>query len=40
MQIKCIPVGDLQANCYIVSKEKKGVLIDPGDEYPTSVLIK
>lgn len=33
MQIKCIPVGDLQANCYIVSKEKKGVLIDPGDEY-------
>lgn len=33
MQIKCIPVGDLQANCYIVSKEKKAILIDPGDEY-------
>lgn len=33
MQIKCIPVGALQANCYIVSKESKGILIDPGDEY-------
>ncbi len=32
MQIKCIPVGSLQANCYIIIKNKKAVLIDPGDE--------
>ena len=32
MQIQCIPVGDLKANCYIVTKEEKALLIDPGDE--------
>ena len=32
MQIKCIPVGYLQANCYIVIKKNKALLIDPGDE--------
>lgn len=32
MQIKCIPVGYLGANCYIVSKEGKAILIDPGEE--------
>lgn len=32
MQIKCIPVGYLQANCYIVIKNNKAILIDPGDE--------
>lgn len=32
MQIKRIPVGDLEANCYIVTKEEKALLIDPGDE--------
>ena len=32
MQIKCIPVGYLQANCYIVSIDNKAILIDPGDE--------
>lgn len=32
MQIKCIPVGDLQANCYIVILDNKAILIDPGDE--------
>lgn len=32
MQIKCLPVGILQANCYIVRKDKKVVIIDPGDD--------
>lgn len=33
MNIKCIPVGELQANCYIVTNEKKeAIIIDPGAE--------
>jgi len=32
MQIETIPVGMLQANCYIVTKNNKAVIIDPGDE--------
>lgn len=32
MQVKCIPVGNLMANCYIIKKENKVILIDPGDE--------
>lgn len=32
MQIKCIPVGPLQANCYILIKGRQALLIDPGDE--------
>ncbi len=32
MQIKCVLVGYLQANCYIVTQQNKAVLIDPGDE--------
>ncbi len=32
MKIQTIPVGSLQANCYIVAKENKAIIIDPGDE--------
>ena len=33
MNIKYIPVGELQANCYIITNEKKeAILIDPGAE--------
>ena len=32
MQIKQIPVGVLQANCYILSKDNLAIIIDPGDE--------
>lgn len=32
MQIKCIPVGYLQANCYILIQDNKAILIDPGEE--------
>lgn len=32
MKIEKIPVGCLQANCYIVTKNDKSILIDPGDE--------
>ena len=33
MLIKTLPVGPIQANCYIVSNEKtlECVVIDPGD---------
>ncbi len=35
MQIHTIVVGELSTNCYIVvSKEKKALIIDPGDEAP------
>ena len=32
MEIKCIKVGYLQTNCYIIIKDKKCLVIDPGDE--------
>lgn len=32
MKIICIPVGNLQANCYIVIDKQKAIMIDPGDE--------
>lgn len=32
MQIETIPVGYLQANCYLVTKNNKTIIIDPGDE--------
>ena len=32
MQIKTIPVGFLKANCYILVKDDKCLIIDPGDE--------
>ncbi len=33
MKIECIPVGDLQTNCYIISNLKKqALIIDPGAE--------
>lgn len=31
--IKMLTVGDLQENCYIVSKNNDCVIIDPGDDY-------
>lgn len=33
MNIIKLPVGYLQANCYILEKEGKVIVIDPGDEY-------
>ena len=34
MQIKTIPVGQIETNCYIVTNEntRECVVIDPGDE--------
>ena len=34
MLIKCIPVGNMEANCYIVTDEStlQCAVIDPGDE--------
>lgn len=32
MNIKCIEVGYLQTNCYIVEKNSDVLIIDPGDE--------
>ncbi len=30
MNVKCIPCGMMQANCYIIEDEKDAVIIDPG----------
>ncbi len=32
MKIKQIPVGYLQANCYILVKDNQAIIIDPGEE--------
>lgn len=34
MDIKKIVVGDLEENCYILTKGNKCLVIDPGDEFP------
>lgn len=33
MNIETIKVGELETNCYILSKDNKCLIIDPGDEY-------
>ena len=33
MNIERIIVGDLQTNCYIIEKDNKVLVIDPGDEF-------
>ena len=32
MKIKCLVVGELMANCYLLEKNGKVLIIDPGDE--------
>lgn len=32
MKIETLPVGALEANCYLITKDEKTVIIDPGDE--------
>lgn len=33
MTIRCLPLGPMQANCYLLSDDEgKTVVIDPGDE--------
>ncbi len=34
MNIEIVKVGHLETNCYILSKDDKVLVIDPGDEYP------
>lgn len=33
MKINKVVVGDLETNCYILEKDNKCIVIDPGDEY-------
>ena len=33
MKITTIKVGYLETNCYILEKDEKIIVIDPGDEY-------
>lgn len=33
MQITCLEVGPLSTNCYLLEKENKVLIIDPGDEF-------
>jgi len=30
MEIKTLPLGEIQANCYLISTDKSAVVIDPG----------
>ena len=32
LSVKTLPVGDLEANCYLVSDGNKCIIIDPGDD--------
>ena len=32
MKIDCVRVGDLEENCYVISKDEKCLIVDPGDE--------
>ncbi len=32
MEIKCLTVGELQVNCYILKNGSEAIVIDPGDE--------
>ena len=32
MNILCVPVGPLQANCYLVSEDGRAIAVDPGGE--------
>lgn len=34
MKIERLPVGPLQTNCYILSDEKDGIIVDPGADAP------
>jgi len=33
MRIKIVQVGELEENCYIVEKNNKCLIIDPGSEF-------
>jgi len=32
LQVKCMPLGPLETNCYIVHDEEEAIIIDPGGE--------
>ena len=32
MNVRCLTVGPLQENCWIVDGDERAVVIDPGDE--------
>ena len=34
LRVESIIVGSFQTNCYLVGNGKKGVIIDPGDDFP------
>lgn len=33
MEIKCVVVGNLETNCYILNKDGYVIIIDPGDDF-------
>lgn len=33
MQVKCVKVGPLKTNCYILCEGENAIVIDPGDEF-------
>lgn len=39
MNLEYIKVGYLRTNCYIISKNNKCLVIDPGDDYPEIIKV-
>ncbi len=33
MKVETVVVGELECNCYIISKDKDCIIVDPGDDY-------
>ena len=33
MIIRCVKTGYLEENCYVISKDDKCLIVDPGDDY-------
>ena len=34
MRVLCVPLGPVQANCYVVIDQDRALVIDPGDAFP------
>lgn len=39
MKIEKVVVGDLEENCYIIEKDNKVLIVDPGDEYEAIIKV-
>ena len=33
MKVICVPLGPVQANCYVLIEDGRALVIDPGDDF-------